>query len=106
MRADLCFVSVALFCAMLLARVVHAQVDNLQPSPPIARPRHSQAPRGEIAVDVTVRTLPQLVALGIKDLPAGTSVRTVPSRALGWIRIVEPVRGWIPAETYAVRGDD
>ncbi|MEP6654342.1 MAG: hypothetical protein ABJA82_13350 [Myxococcales bacterium] len=106
MKADFCFVSVALISGMLLAGNAHAQVDNSQPSQVVARPKSSQAPRGEIAVDVTVRTHPRLAAPGIKDLPAGTLVRSGPSKALGWTRIVEPVSGWIPSETYAVRGED
>ena len=106
MKADLCFVSVALISGVLLAGNAQAQVDNSQPSPAVTRPKRSQAPRGEIAVDVTVRTQPRLAAPAIKDLPAGTSVRSVPSKVLGWTRIVEPVSGWIPSETYAVRGGD
>jgi hypothetical protein len=95
-----------LICSVLSAGAVQAQVDTLQSSSRAAARKDAQEPNGKIAVDVTVRSHPGLTAQGLTNLPAGTPVRSVPAKALGWTRIVEPTRGWIPSETYAVRGED
>ena len=82
------FVSVSLIFGISLAHASEVRSDATRPN-------------GQTGVDVTVRSRPQLTAPPVKDLEMGTPVRTAPAKAPGWIRIVKPTGGWIPADTFA-----
>ncbi len=82
------FVSVSLIVGISLAHASEVRSDVTRPN-------------GQTGVDVTVRSRPQLTAPPVKDLEMGTPVRTAPAKAPGWIRIVKPTGGWIPADTFA-----
>jgi hypothetical protein len=82
------FVSVSLIFGISLAHASEVQSDTSRPN-------------GQTGVDVTVRARPQSTAPAVKDLEIGTPLRTVPAKAPGWVHIVRPTTGWIPADTFS-----